>query len=81
MPGVAYCGSRPTFEGGEVFLEVHLFDFTGDLYGRQLRVAMIEFLRPDQRFADIAALVRQMDQDSLAARKLLAAHVANEVNQ
>jgi len=81
LPGVAYCGSRPTFEGSETVLEVHLFDFDGDLYGKHLRVAMIEFVRPDQRFADAAALAHQMDQDAQTARRLLAVPVANEVNQ
>jgi riboflavin kinase/FMN adenylyltransferase len=81
LPGVAYCGPRPTFDGADTVLEVHLFDFTGDLYGKHLRVAMVEFLRPDQRFADAAALARQMDQDAQAARRLLAVPVANEVNQ
>jgi len=72
-PGVGYIGPRPTFGGGEVELEVHIFDFAGDLYAKHLRVALIEYLRPDQNFADIAALVAQMDRDAEKARRLLAA--------
>jgi riboflavin kinase/FMN adenylyltransferase len=71
-PGVAYIGSRPTFGGDETFLEAHLFDFSGDLYGKGLRVAMIDYLRPDQRFADAAALAAQMDRDAQSARRRLA---------
>ena len=69
--GVAYCGPRPTFDKTEVMLEAHLFDFAGDLYGRPLRVALVEFIRPDQRFASVAALVAQMHDDARAARRAL----------
>jgi riboflavin kinase/FMN adenylyltransferase len=69
--GVANLGRRPTFGGEEVRLEVHLFDFDGDLYGRLVRVALVEFLRPEQKFAGIAALRSQIGQDSEQARSAL----------
>jgi riboflavin kinase/FMN adenylyltransferase len=75
-PGVAYCGPRPTFDKTEVLLEAHLFDFSGDLYGRQLRVALVEFIRGDKRFDTIDALVVQMNEDARAARRLLAMSVS-----
>jgi riboflavin kinase/FMN adenylyltransferase len=69
---VAYFGPRPTFEAGEVLLEVFLFDFAGTLYGRQLRVSFIEFIRGDAKFEGADALTQQMTKDSEAARAILA---------
>jgi riboflavin kinase/FMN adenylyltransferase len=71
-PGVAYFGRRPTFDKDEVRLEVFLFDFKGDLYGRQLRVSFIELIRGDWAFPDAAALTAQMVKDAAAAREILA---------
>src|SRR5262249_40104829 len=69
--GGAYFGRRPTFGQEEVFLEAHLFDFSGDLYGRQLRVSFIEHLRGDRAFESAEALTRQMEEDAAAARRVL----------
>jgi riboflavin kinase/FMN adenylyltransferase len=71
--GVASFGRRPTFDNGAPLLEVFLFDFKGDLYGTALDVAFIAFIREEAKFTDIAALVRQMDDDSAKARAALAA--------
>src|SRR3954465_2385805 len=71
--GVAGFGRRPTFDNGAPLLEVFLFDFTGDLYGAVLDVAFIAFIRDELKFSDVAALVRQMDDDSAKARAALAA--------
>ncbi len=70
---VANFGRRPTFGGSDLRLEVHLFDFAGDLYGRHLRVALIEHLRPEQKFAGLEALKAQIAQDAAQARAVLAA--------
>jgi riboflavin kinase/FMN adenylyltransferase len=70
---VASFGRRPTFDNGAPLLEVFLFDFDGDLYGKRLEVAFIEWIRPELRFDGIEALIRQMDEDSRQARSLLAA--------
>ncbi len=72
--GVANFGRRPTFDGRGEILEVHLLDYAGDLYDRHLRVALIEYLRPEQRFSGIEALRAQIEQDAIAARQRLAAH-------
>ena len=69
--GVASLGVRPTFDGQVPLLEVHLFDFAGDLYGDRLSVALVEYLRPEETFADLPALVAQMDADSARAREVL----------
>jgi len=69
--GVANFGNRPTFGGGDVLLEAHLFDFQGDLYGQHLRVALVEYLRPERKFAGLDALKAQIAEDSAAARRLL----------
>lgn len=71
-PAVASLGVRPMFGGGLPLLEVHLFDYRGDLYGRHLCVAMVEFLRAEATFADVPALIRQMAADSVQARSVLA---------
>lgn len=71
--GVASFGRRPTFDNGAPLLEVFLFDFKGDLYGRHLDVAFIAFLRDELKFDNIDALVRQMNDDSRLAREKLAA--------
>jgi riboflavin kinase/FMN adenylyltransferase len=73
VPGVASFGRRPTFDNGAPLLEVHLFDFTGNLYGRTLDIAFVAWLRGEQKFDDAASLVRQMDDDSARARHLLSA--------
>ena len=71
--GVASFGRRPTFDNGAPLLEVFLFDFKGDLYGTKLDVAFIAFIRDELKFDTIEALIRQMDDDSAAARAALAA--------
>jgi riboflavin kinase/FMN adenylyltransferase len=70
---VASVGVRPTFEGAEPRLEAHLFDFSGDLYGERLSVALVEFLRPEEKFTNLPELVTQMHADSARAREILAA--------
>jgi riboflavin kinase/FMN adenylyltransferase len=63
---------RPTFEtSGARVLEVYLFDFDGDLYGKRLRVEFVRRLRGEKRFATSAALIRQMKRDALRARQIL----------
>lgn len=70
--GVASFGRRPTFDNGAPLLEVFLFDFSGDLYGRMMRVRFVSYLRPEERFDSIEALIVQMDRDSAEARAALA---------
>ncbi|MBO1323747.1 bifunctional riboflavin kinase/FAD synthetase [Acetobacter sp. TBRC 12305] len=71
--GVANVGRRPTIDDGqESRLEVHLFDFEGDLYGQQLSVALHRLLRPEMRFASLDELKAQIALDALQARQLLA---------
>ena len=69
--GVASFGRRPMFDVGTVLLEVFLFDFSGDLYGRMIDVAFIDWIRPELAFADVAELVHRMDEDSRRARAAL----------
>jgi len=67
-----YVGARPTFGASEPVLEAYLLDFAGDLYGAEVEVEFIAFLRPDQTFATPEALAEQMHQDCDAARAVLA---------
>src|SRR5262249_26097549 len=71
--GVASFGRRPTFDNGAPLLEIYLFDFTGDLYGKMLDVAFIGFIREELKFSSVDTLIRQMDDDSHRARAQLAA--------
>lgn len=71
--GVASMGVRPMFGVNTPNLESFLFDFTGDLYGVPLSVALVEFLRPEEKFDSLEALITQMDADSARARAILAA--------
>jgi riboflavin kinase/FMN adenylyltransferase len=72
MPGVASLGMRPMVNGTEPLLEAHLFDFDGDLYGRRIEVEFVAKLRDEQKFADLDAMVRQIDRDAAEARAILA---------
>jgi riboflavin kinase/FMN adenylyltransferase len=71
VKGVANIGQRPTVGGTESRLEAHFFDFAGDLYGQELSVALIHFLREEQKFASFAALKAQITADAAQARALL----------
>jgi riboflavin kinase/FMN adenylyltransferase len=70
--GVASFGRRPMFDAGAVLLEPFLFDFSGDLYGAEIDVALIAWLREEAVFASAKELVRQMEDDSRLARAALA---------
>jgi riboflavin kinase/FMN adenylyltransferase len=71
LRGVASLGTRPTVNGSEALLEVHVFDFAGDLYGRLIEVEFIAKLRDEEKFGSIDAMVEQMKIDAAQARDLL----------
>lgn len=70
---VASVGSRPTFAGTKPILEVHLFDFDEDVYGKYIHVDFIEWLREQEKFDMVEDLVAQMDVDADNAKSALAA--------
>lgn len=73
LPGVANLGVRPTFvQSGRFLVEVHLLDFSGNLYGDEMQVRFVGRLRDEQQFAGPDALLLQLRQDIAAARALLA---------
>jgi len=72
-PAVANVGERPSFNTGQRAIEVHLLDFEGDLYGRDLVVEFVKRLRPERRYDDICALVRQIERDIQRTRRLFSA--------
>jgi riboflavin kinase/FMN adenylyltransferase len=72
IDGVANIGLRPTVGGLVPRLEAHLFDIDRDLYGRHLRVALVEFIRPEKKFASFDELKNQIAADALTAREMLA---------
>jgi riboflavin kinase/FMN adenylyltransferase len=72
LPGVINVGVRPTFkESDPPLCEIHVFDFDEDLYGERGEVEFTQFLRPEERFDGVDALVKQISADAARARELL----------
>lgn len=76
LDGVASVGSRPMIGGGKTILEVHVFDFEGDIYGRYITVRFLHRLREERTFANMAAMIEQMRVDADEARAALADRMA-----
>ncbi|MGN6766012.1 MAG: bifunctional riboflavin kinase/FAD synthetase [Rhizobiaceae bacterium] len=70
----AYLGTRPTFDDGQPVLEVFLFDFNGDIYGREIEIEFVDFIRGDRRFRSVEELVAQMEADIAQAKAVLSAN-------
>jgi riboflavin kinase/FMN adenylyltransferase len=71
LDGVASVGTRPTVDGVEPLVEVHVFDYRQQFYGRLIHVDFVARLRDEERFDDLDALRRQMERDAEAARHTL----------
>ena len=71
--GAASLGVRPMFGENRPNLETFLFDFSGDLYGQHLSVALVDYLRPELKFSGLDALIAQMNADCRQARDILSA--------
>ena len=69
--GVASLGTRPTVGGVHTLLEVHVFDFSADLYGREIEVEFVAKLRDEEYFPTLEALVEQIHRDAADARRIL----------
>jgi len=67
--GVAYLGSRPTFKGKEIFLEIYVFGIKKNLYRKKLRIFFLKFIRKDRKFKNSEGLVKQMNKDVILAKK------------
>ncbi len=74
--GVANLGVRPTVDGRKLLLETHLFNVQREIYGQHLRIALIEFIRPERRFDGLDALRAQIAEDCAAARRILRTRAA-----
>tara|TARA_Y100000590_G_scaffold380955_1_gene449676 strand:+ start:1228 stop:2145 length:918 start_codon:yes stop_codon:yes gene_type:complete len=70
LKGVAYLGSRPTFSGKEIFLEINIFGIKKNLYNQKLKIYFIKFIRGDRKFESSAGLIRQMNRDVILAKKV-----------
>jgi len=68
---VANFGVRPSADNGEMLLEVHLFGFEGDLYGREMEIELLQRLRPEQKFATLDRLRDQIARDAQQAKEIL----------
>jgi riboflavin kinase/FMN adenylyltransferase len=78
-PGIVNVGCRPTFGGEEVTIEAHLFDFHSDLYGQNLRIAFVEYIRPEKKFSGIEEIKKQINTDCVMARGILKTLNANDI--
>jgi len=72
LKGAANLGVRPTFDPPKELLEPYFFDYSGDLYGQEIEVALHHYLRPEAKFESLAELEAQMAKDCERARELLA---------
>lgn len=70
-PGVMNLGVRPTVDGTQLRIEVHLFDFAGDLYDQPMRVHLVERVREERKFAGLDELKAQIAKDAALARAIL----------
>ncbi len=78
LPGVASLGSRPTVDGSKILLEVYLFDFDRDIYGKHLQVSFLHKLRDEEKFNGLEALARQIERDVIDARAYFDSHYESE---
>lgn len=71
MNGMMNIGYRPTLDNGpQRSIEVHIFDFEDNLYGQELKIEFIKFLRPEQKFDNIEELIKQLEKDRIGCLKL-----------
>jgi riboflavin kinase/FMN adenylyltransferase len=78
--GIVNIGVRPTLEqqAGERLLELHLFDFNRQIYGEDVEVEFLAFIRPEQRFEGLTDLVRQIERDVLEAKRILSSNMQQD---
>ena len=69
IKGIANLGYRPTFNGKKILLEVHLFNFSGNLYNKYLTVEFKKFIRKEKKFRNVDQLRKQIKTDLLIAKK------------
>ena len=69
IKGIANLGYRPTFNEKKILLEVHLFNFSGNLYNKYLRVEFLKFIRSEKKFKNVDQLKKQINIDLLVAKK------------
>ena len=70
IKGIANLGYRPTFNGKKILLEVHLFNFSGNLYNKDLTVEFLKFIRKEKKFNNVNQLKKQIKIDLLKAKKI-----------
>lgn len=71
LKGMMYVGTRPTLNLSELSLEIHLFDFKGDLYGKSVSFIIVDKIRDEERFNSTDELIQQLYLDKQAAIQLL----------
>lgn len=74
QPAMTSIGVRPVFDNGERIIEAHLLDWSGDLYDRTLQLRFLQWLRPEEKFPSIEALIARMGRDGVETRAVVAAY-------
>ncbi len=67
-PSISYLGQSPTFDGKDIIFETHLLDYSGDLYGRNIAVDLLHWIRPEMIFSDVVSLLEQIRVDIQTAK-------------
>lgn len=78
---IANIGYRPTVDGDHTLIEVHLLDWEGDIYGQRLRIALLDFIRAEQKFDGIESLKIQIEKDVALAKKLISPYKDNSLEK
>ena len=69
LKGIANLGYRPTFDQKKILLEVHIFNFSGNLYNKPLTVEFMKFIRKEKKFKNVNQLKKQINSDLKVAKK------------
>jgi riboflavin kinase/FMN adenylyltransferase len=69
--GMLNIGYRPTFEGNDRTIEVHIFDFDQEIYGEQIKIEMVDRIRDEQKFEGIDQLKKQLEKDKVSSKAIL----------
>ncbi|CAN5250338.1 bifunctional riboflavin kinase/FAD synthetase [soil metagenome] len=80
-PGMMNIGKRPTFEGEELTMEVHIFSFNNDIYGKEVQIQFVDRIRDEQQFEGIEQLKKQLGQDRSESENILKSNRPNIAKQ
>lgn len=71
LKGMLYVGTRPTLNLNDITLEINIFDFNEDIYGKEIMFSIVQKIRSEQKFSSINELIQQLERDKVSAQQLL----------